>query len=138
MLQLAFYRGPASSMLDQLAHKAICLVTGSKYSHVELVIDGTCCSSSARDGGVRTKRIDLTSGKWDVVQVAGDEGAAWRWFIDHIGQRYDYAGVARFIVPLLPTSHDQWFCSEAVADALGMVEPGLWTPGMLAERFKQI
>lgn len=135
-MQLAFYRGPAADKWHQLAHRAICLFTGSKYSHVELVINGTCCSSSARDGGVRIKQIDLTSGKWDVVTISGNEGDAWDWFVEMTGQKYDYAGVARFILPFLPARSKQWFCSEAVAAALGLADPDLYTPGMLAERFK--
>jgi len=135
MMQLALYKGPAQNRWHQLAHRAVCLFTGSKYSHVELVINGTACSASARDGGVRIKQIDLASGKWDVVQISGDEGRAWDWFSIHAGQGYDFAGVARFIVPLLPHKRSQWFCSEAVAAALGLPEPDLWTPQMLFERY---
>lgn len=43
--------------------------TGSIYSHCELVVDGACYSSSAMDGGVRCKRIDLDPEKWDVVDL---------------------------------------------------------------------
>lgn len=134
MMQLAFYKGPAADRRHQLAHRLICLFTGSKYSHVELIINGTACSASARDGGVRVKQIDLTSGKWDVIEIGGDEAAAWDWFATHAGQGYDWAGVARFIVPFLPHKRDQWFCSEAVAASLGFASSAAdWTPGELAD-----
>jgi hypothetical protein len=137
MLQLAFYKGPATDTWHQLAHRVICWVTGSPYSHVELVIDGACCSASPRDGGVRGKRIDLASGKWDVINVPGhSEARAWDWFCRHNGHAYDYAGVLRFVLPLLPSRRNQWFCSEAVAAALGLPTADLWTPGMLADHFK--
>ena len=40
-MRLAFYKAPGT-----WADKAIRLFTGSDYSHVELVINGTCCSVS--------------------------------------------------------------------------------------------
>lgn len=52
-VQIAFYRGPPRRWLHKLSHWLICLFTLSRYSHCELVIDGVCWSSSARDGGVR-------------------------------------------------------------------------------------
>lgn len=136
MWQLAFYKGPAADKWHQFAHKLICWFTDSPYSHVELVINGTCCSASPRDGGVRMKNIDLTSGKWDVVTITGDEADAWEWFCEHAGQEYDYAGVLRFVIPFLPNRSKQWFCSEAVAAALGLAEPDLWTPQMLADEYR--
>ena len=137
MLQLALYKGPATDKWHQLAHRAICWFTGSPYSHVELVINGVCCSASPRDGGVRFKRIDLTSGKWDVLPINQPDHRAWDWFARHSGHAYDYAGVLRFVLPLLPSRRKQWFCSEAVAAALGLPNADLWTPGMLADYFKE-
>ena len=135
MMDIAFYKGPATDFWHQLSHKLICWFTGSEYSHCEIVINGTAMSSSSRDGGVRFKTIDFTSGKWDVVPLPGDEQEVWDWFASNAGRKYDYAGVARFIVPLLPQRHNQWFCSEACAAALGLNCPADWTPGMLAEVF---
>lgn len=138
-IQIAFYKGPATDWLHKLTHWGICLVTLSKYSHCELVIHGTCVSSSARDGGVRAKQIELTSGKWTVLEIAdptGDfERQAWDWFATHAGQRYDWVGIARFLLPFLPHRRDQWFCSEACAAALGLVNPSDWTPAKLAKKF---
>lgn len=128
-MQLYLYKGPASYKWQQLSHRLICWFTGSTYSHVELTIDGTSYSASARDGGVRGKRIDLSTGRWDVFDVDGDEVAALRWFESHYGQRYDYAGVARFVLPFLPQRSGEWFCSEAVAAALGLPDPSRFAPG---------
>ena len=129
-MQLAFYKAPGTWM-----DKAVRLFTGSDYSHVELVINGTCCSASIRDGGVRVKQIDLASGNWDVIDIQGDEAKAWEWFADHLGEKYDWLGVWRFAVPFLSHRGNQWFCSEAVAAALGLDEPEVYNPGMLAEEY---
>lgn len=137
MVQLYFYKGPASDKWHQLAHKLICWFTGSPYSHVELTIDGTSYSASARDNGVRGKVIDLSTGRWDVVTLQLDpaqEMDALEWFGEHMGQRYDYAGVFRFVIPYLPQRSKQWFCSEACAAALGLTDPSDWTPGLLAQK----
>lgn len=130
-MRLALYKAPGT-----LADKAIRLFTGSPYSHVELVINGMCCSSSIRDGGVRVKSFWLDPEKWDVIDIPGDEAKAWEWFATHAGEKYDWSGVWRFAIPFLPHRRNQWFCSEAVAAALGLVEPDLWDPGMLAEKYK--
>ena len=138
-MQMAFYKGPATDTWHQVGHRLTCWFTGSPYSHCELVIDGVCLSSSSRDGGVRAKRIDLASGKWDVASIADPTGAladnALQWFADHSGQAYDWAGIARFVLPFLPHHRRQWFCSEACAVALGLPDPADWTPGMLAVKF---
>lgn len=129
-MQLAFYKAPGT-----WADKAIRVFTGSKYSHVELVIGTECWSASARDGFVRAKTMWLDPDKWDVIDIHGAEPFALAWFTQHAGQRYDWAGVARFVLPLLPNSRNRWFCSEAVAAALAQPEPDLWTPQMLFERY---
>lgn len=122
------YRGPATGLKNKLGHWLVCILTLSRYSHCELVIDGTCYSSSFRDGGVRSKLIDFTNGKWDVFPIAGDEEAAWRWFQEHKGQRYDWQGIVRFVLPFVRQRPDEFFCSEAVAAALGLPRASRITP----------
>lgn len=117
-MKLALYKGPAQDIAHKIAHWAVCLFTGSPYSHCELVIGGVCWSASARDGGVRGKVIDLASGHWDLFEIHGDEDLALEWFLAHDGARYDWAGVFRFALPFLPASRSRWFCSEACAAAL--------------------
>jgi hypothetical protein len=118
--QIAFYKGPpVGDWQHTVSHYSIRVWTLSKYSHAELVIDGWCYSSSARDGGVRRKLIDLTSGRWDVVDIECDTDAVLAWFLQHDGENYDWAGICRFVVPFLPHRQNQWFCFEALAAALG-------------------
>jgi len=142
-MKLALYKGPPTDWQHKIAHWAVCTATGSIYSHCELVIGGVCWSASARDGapgkrnGVRGKVIDLASGRWDVIELPADldEAAALAWFQAHNGSRYDWAGVFRFVLPLLPHRQDQWFCSEACGAALGIANPHELSPATLAERF---
>lgn len=133
MMQIAFYKGPASGLKNKLGRLLVCIGTWSKYSHCELVINGMCYSASARDGGVRSKAIDLASGHWDVVEVSGDAMRALMWFQAHQGQAYDWWGVLRFALPFLRQRPGKWFCSEAVAEALGMADSAGVTPGGLWE-----
>jgi hypothetical protein len=137
-MQLALYKGPADGWLHKLGHWIVCTFTSSKYSHVELVIDGVCYSSTMRDTppGVRSKVIDLTSGRWDLYAIEGDEQQAIGWFKAHAGQAYDFAGVLRFGLPFLPQRADEWFCSESVAAALGVASPEGYTPQSLLDLMK--
>jgi len=133
-VQIAFYRGPPRRWLHKLSHWLICLFTLSRYSHCELVIDGVCWSSSARDGGVRQKQIDLTDGKWIVVNVpSADADAALDWFYRHEGKSYDYLGVVQFLLPFVRQGRDKWFCSEATSEALGLPCATKTTPQDLYE-----
>jgi hypothetical protein len=131
MMKIALYKGPPSIKKDfvhWISHWAICARSFSKYSHVELVIDGQCYSSSSRDGGVRSKIIDLNSGKWDVVDVEGDEQFALAYMIERLGNSYDWWGIVRFIIPFVPQKNGQEFCSEIVAGALGAECPEDYFP----------
>lgn len=136
-MQLALYKGPPSDPIHWLTHVATCAATLSRYSHCELVIEGICYSASARDGGVRAKRIDLNSGRWDVIEINGDDAFALEWFRSHIGAEYDWTGALRFLFPILRHRRGLWFCSEACAAALGLPSPWRWTPGGLARHFNK-
>jgi hypothetical protein len=123
LMHLAMYKGPASSRWDRFRHWCIRFWTNHPYSHCELLIDGICYSSSARDGGVRCKVIDTGSGHWDLYEIEGNKGAALEWFIFNQGCAYDWAGIARFVFPFLPHRSRQWFCFEAIGAMLGLPNP---------------
>lgn len=137
-MMLAFYKGrkrdnPGAKVFDRL----VCWWTRGNYSHCELVFgddlkDAFCCSSSFRDGGVRQKTIDLTSGRWDTVQIKDyDEARALAWFFEHYGQKYDVPGLFGFILPWRTHHPNRWFCSEACAAALGIESPHRLSPNGL-------
>jgi len=121
--QLAFYKGPPTDDLAHiLGHYGIRVWTWSRWSHAELVIDGLCWSSSARDGGVRSKVIDLASGRWDVVEIDIPDWQLQRaleWFLLHDGDGYDYLNIGRFVLPPLGQDRSRWICFESIGAALG-------------------
>ena len=149
LLQLAMYKGPANGFFKQLWHEAVCLITKSKYSHCELVIselsqDGAsavCASSSNRDGGVRIARIDLTSGRWDIVDLPASPATVnrvYNWFELHAGEGYDYLGLLHFLFPRVVGDPRRWFCSEACAAALGLTDPWQCSPQGLLNRIQEV
>ena len=113
--------------------------TRSEYSHVELIFiegpkTGRClaASSSAMDGGVRSKVIDFDPALWDFVDLPDQLwDQAWTWFCNHDGAAYDYLGNVPFVLSPVAGSKRKWFCSEAVAAALGIPDPGRFDPGTL-------
>lgn len=125
MVSLALYCGPPKKDWRHiLTHYAIRLWTWSRFSHAELLIDGVCYSSSVRDGGVRKKAIDLTSGRWLVIALpAQSADTALTWFTAHEGQPYDWANIARFVIPFLPQRLTEWVCFEAVGAMLNLAAP---------------
>ncbi len=143
-LHLALYRGtraenPGALFFDRL----ICWRTGSRWSHAELVFDhqpvgpSVCASSSIRDGGVRTKLINLHSGRWDVVPLPGFDDASARraqlWFVINKGRPYDWLGILGYALPVPLQWSRAWYCSEAVAAALGIGRRRWMSPQKLAE-----
>jgi hypothetical protein len=84
------------------------------------VINGVCYSSSFRDGGVRSKYIDLASGRWDVLPVKGGVVNALWWYEQHKGQGYDWLNILRFILPFIPQRKTKWVCFEAIGSMLGL------------------
>jgi hypothetical protein len=126
---LAFYKAPGT-----LFDKAIRFVTRSPYSHVEVAIalqaDGQwlCGTSSVRDGGVRLKVMALPADRWDLCFVGGDASAVRAWFEAHAGERYDWLGVLRFVLPFVGQSSRRWFCSEACLAVLGLPESWRFSP----------
>ncbi|WP_131618192.1 hypothetical protein [Roseivivax marinus] len=118
---------------------AIRCLTGSLYSHCELVAPGQAgpivktIGASMRDGWrVRRARIDTGSGSWDVLRFRGDPEEAWSRAVALDGAPYDAVG-ALFSASLLNRRRPgRWFCSELVGHALGWREPWRFSPGMLA------
>ena len=137
-MRVALYYGrkkdnPSSKLFDWL----VCWWTNSPYSHCELVIHDICYSSSARDGGVRAKKIDLDSGHWNVFEITGDKQAALSWFKDHDGDKYDVAGLFGFVLPVKTNNRSRWFCSEACAAALQIPFPWHFSPDDLHKHLTQ-
>ena len=132
MLRAAFYKSTHPG-LPGVYNRLVRWWTRSPYSHVELVFgDGRAASSSAMDGGVRIKSIEFEPDKWDFVDLPESLAlSALKWFDEHEGAAYDYWGNVHFVLPPVGGGKRNWFCSEAVAAALGMPDPGRFDPGPL-------
>ena len=125
-MQIALYKGPPSSILRKISHCLIKFWTMSEYSHAELVLDGMCYSSSSRDGGVRSKRINIKSGKLDVYDITDTKqikAKALSWFVEHDGDSYDYRNIFRHVIPFIGHNENHWVCFEAIGAALGIKDP---------------
>jgi hypothetical protein len=133
-MHLAFYKGR-----HRVFDRAVQWWTRGPYSHVELVFsDGMAASSSKRDGGVRMKPISFAPDRWDFVVIAGDEAAARAWFRRHAGAGYDVAGLFGFLWRPASGASRRWFCSEAVAAALGIRDAWRFCPNTLAAAVRAV
>lgn len=110
--------------------KCIHWFTGSIYSHCELEVDGICYSSSALDGGVRSKVIDLKPESWDIIDLPWAKGQA---IVDHFVKtdhyRYGWIGLLTsqlFNLGRVPKRTT--FCSQWCIEALSLPNPPIYQP----------
>ena len=132
-MKAAFYKGTRPGVAG-IYNRLVRWWTSSPYSHVELVVStGRAWSASFEDGGVRSKLIDFDPAKWDLVDLPAHlEQPALEWFTKHRGAKYDVMGNLQFVLAAFPHSRERWFCSEAVAAALGVPDPWRYDPATLA------
>jgi identified by metaGeneAnnotator len=118
---LALYKGRKSgrtpkALAMRLADWVIRKATRSIYSHCEIAVHLSgggyaCYSSSIRDGGVRVKKMDLPSEKWDLIELPGvtavDLDRVWQ---AAQGKRYDWSGAIGTVLKIRQRP-DKWFCS---------------------------
>lgn len=135
MLRAAFYKAPGLPY-----NYLVRWWDRGPYSHCELQFsDGMAASSSFMDGGVRFKAIDWNPDNWDFIDLPDHlEVDARAWFEANKGAKYDWLGNVRFLLGFLPNGKDQFFCSEAVAAALGFTDPWRFTPNSLASALERM
>ena len=128
MVTLAFYKGR-----DQFFDRAIQTWSRGPYSHVEIIIGNTWYTSSPYDGGVRSKQIIPTEGHWDFITLDHiDPNSVLDWYILHAGKKYDFLGIAGFVIRPIKGLEHRYFCSEAIAEILGLDDPWRYDPNTLA------
>lgn len=143
MIYLALYKGPADDLMHVISHWVTCIVLSirdlkiTKYSHTEVCIDGVCYSSSVRDKGVRSKVINLDSGKWDYIDITGkvDKEYALKVFESKKGKKYDWFGALGFGLPFLKQNPDKEYCFEITAEMLHLPDASKVTPTKLIALF---
>lgn len=140
LLQIAFYKGQRGGWRG-LFDAVVRWWTGGPYSHCELVLgynpDGSalCASASKQDGGVRVKALQLLPERWDCYNChvrPQQWRAAERFFKLNAGAPYDTLGLFGFVLRRGLEQRGKWFCSEAVAAALGMHQAWRYDPNTLA------
>jgi uncharacterized protein YycO len=137
-VKVAFFRGRHPGIKGWLGVVTKWWTRGP-FSHVELIADQSdntaiCWSSAFLDGGVRCKAIVLDAADWitvDVPVTVDQAAAAIEWFKQHAGQPYDVRGLFGFVMRRIPAEKGKWFCSEAVAAALGYAESWRLDPNTL-------
>lgn len=113
-MKVAFYYANKGSWLDRW----IGLLTWGQFSHCEIVFsDGTCFSSSPRDGGTRFKKINFQPDHWEFIELElsyQDEDTVLAFCEGEVGKPYDWAGA----IFRLPFMNGRWYCSEVCVEAL--------------------
>jgi hypothetical protein len=136
MVTVAFYKGRGSAW-DNFWADLIRWWTGGPYSHVEVITktnaegQSFCYSSVFKEKGIRGKWRDLAVGDWDFVDVDVDPLQVEAWFVAHAGAKYDLLGLLGFVFRREEYDHNKYFCSEAVADAIGLGEGWRYDPNAL-------
>jgi hypothetical protein len=149
-MKIAMYKGPPKKLVHKISHYAITLWTGQPYSHAELIpyddvdVNGypLCMSSSARDGGVRIKGIDINSGHWDIYHLPlitdAQRTYAATWFLERTNiAKYDYFALLWFIIPIRLENRKRWFCFESIAAALQLPNPHKFHAGNLLDYIRR-
>jgi hypothetical protein len=160
--RIAFYLGRrAENRKSMIGDWLICLVTRSRFSHVELIEShrqapwGTVVnhkpytgplakmwSSSLRDKGVRGKTMTLVPERWEVVEIDGDSRGAIAYIKKREGTPYGWPDLVGFLLPV--SLNTVWeFCSEIAARGLifcgftGLGKPQKTAPEHLSQWAKK-
>jgi hypothetical protein len=131
-MKAAFYCGTRKGV-NGLYSRGVRYIEKNRFSHCELVFsDGLSASASFIDGGVRFKDITYNTTDWVFVDVSwADEKKARAYFVSHQNAEYDLKGNLHFLFGVFGDSSGKKFCSEAVAEALGLDEAWLLAPNAL-------
>ena len=139
MFRAAFYKGIRPG-LEGIYSRAVHWWTRSPYSHCEFIFqDGLSGSASFIDGGVRFKSISYNPDHWDFIDLPNEwENEIRLKFATKEGFGYDILGNFGFIFPSFDNTKNKYFCSEIMADCMGIEKPELFYPGVLYYSLKQV
>ena len=135
-IKIHFYKARNGKIRD----KIVGLV--SIFSHVELEIDGVFYSSSNRDGGVRSKIIDISNKKkWVSFELKNniDKNICLNYFKSVEGQKYDWLNIFfSQIIKLNIQSSNKQICSEFVGNCLQLDNAYKYSPEALFYKLKEL
>jgi hypothetical protein len=131
IIKLRFYRAfqKKSTLVDWL----IGVFTLSRYSHVEIEVNNVSMSTSFRDGLTRAKTIDYTKAEWNTISINAPQELVdniKKIFNRYSGKKYDKIGALASSIGMC-IDNDKVFCSEFVAECLGIEKPCKFNPGSL-------
>ena len=135
-MKIHFYKAKKGNVKDKL------IGLFSVFSHVELEINNICYSSSNRDGGIRSKKIDTSnSQKWVTFDFKGyvDVNSCLEYFYSVERQEYDWKNI--FLTQLIKLniqSDNKQICSEFVANCLGLENGYKYSPETLFYKLKEL
>ena len=130
-MKIAFYKHNKN-----FVSKLVKWWTHGDYSHCELIIqekDGLYLCGSV----IPFKRIELVwkqlkTEQWDIIDCPiGNSLHAQIFFEKIVGLKYDYLGLLGFIFRRGQQLDHRWFCSEAIAAAIGLKNPWRYCPNTL-------
>ena len=118
---------------QRIGDKVIQWWDGGIYSHCEIVFsDGLWASASYADGKQVRGKYKMPNENWDYIPLpASYEQGARGFFEKTKGMPYDLFGRIRFIVAPYRGDGNKYWCSEWVAEALGLREPWRYGPNGL-------
>lgn len=139
MMKIAFYKGTKEGVAG-VYNRGVRWIENGLYSHCEIWFsNGLSASSSFMDGGVRFKEIEYDLDKWDIFELPYfDEEYAYNYFVQRIGKPYNLRGNLHFVFGFIRGNSDGLFCSEACAEALGLINGWQFAPNALAHIIKLI
>lgn len=86
-------------------------------------------------GGVRFKRINIRTNNWVTIKLGFQREKKLemaQWFQDNQGAKYDHSLIANYAIWWLASNVEgRYMCSEAIATAMGMIEPHRYHPALL-------
>lgn len=146
LIEVAFYKGLYSHNLISII---IAIFTLSKYSHVELIIDGMSYSSRPSSKGVskELKDYSINPELWDILLIKISEESILKilqFFNETNHAKYDWVGIFFYhLIPLEIEDPNRYYCSEWVAKALRFQYPKFFkkfqmTPGKIFKKLKRI
>ena len=135
-IKIHFYKARNGKIGD----KIVGLV--SVFSHVELEISGVFYSSSNRDGGVRSKIINISNKKkWVSFELKNniDKNICLNYFKSVEGQKYDWLNIFfSQIIKLNIQSSNKQICSEFVGNCLQLDNAYKYSPEALFYKLKEL
>ena len=92
------------------------------------IIPSSSIYRAGKCGGVRFKRINVNTHKWELTEAKVGAFFAAIWAVKNQGMLYDWQLVFSFLNWLVPQNKSRVMCSEACAEMLGFIDAHRYDP----------